>query len=74
MYIMCVIIVCQCSTIFTTSINDSKGLDKQNVERKIINIVLPICLSIFFRCSKEPSHCGDSFEYHNIFLVEKLEN
>ena len=30
------------------------GLDKQNLERKIINIFLPISFSICFGCSKEP--------------------
>ena len=32
------------------------GLDKQNFQRKIVNIFLPIIFSICFGCSKEPSH------------------
>ena len=32
------------------------GLDKQNFERKIVNIFLPISFDICFECSKEPSH------------------
>ena len=31
------------------------GLDKQKIERKIVNISLPINFNICFRCSKEPS-------------------
>ena len=34
----------------------STGLDKQNIQRKIVNIFLPINFSICFGCSKEPSH------------------
>ena len=32
------------------------GLDKQNFERKIVNIFLPLSFNICFMCSKEPSH------------------
>ena len=32
------------------------GLDKQNFQRKNVNIFLPISLNICFWCSKEPSH------------------
>ena len=31
-------------------------MNKRN-QRKIVNIFLPIVLSICFGCSKEPSHC-----------------
>ena len=38
--------------------NRVKILDKQKKkhQRKIVNIFLRITLSIYFRCSKEPSH------------------
>ena len=32
------------------------GLDKQNFQRRIVNIFLPINFSICFGCSREPSH------------------
>ena len=32
------------------------GLDKQNFQRKIVNIFLPISFNICFGCSKEPSY------------------
>ena len=32
------------------------GLDKQNFQRKIENIFLPVNFSICFGCLKEPSH------------------
>ena len=32
------------------------GLDKQNFEREIVNIFLPVSLNICFGCLKEPSH------------------
>ena len=32
------------------------GLDKQNFERKIVNIFLSISFSIWFGCSEVPSH------------------
>ena len=37
-------------------IHSLTGLDKQNFERKILNIFLPISFKICFGCSKEPSH------------------
>ena len=40
--------------------NVSTGLDKQNFQRKIVNIFLPIIFSIFFGCIKEPSHWDGS--------------
>ena len=39
------------------------GLDKKKIERKIVNIFLPISFNICFGCSKEPSHCDGSFDY-----------
>ena len=39
------------------------GLDKQIFQSKIVNIFLPIILSICFGCLKEPSHRDGSFEY-----------
>ena len=39
------------------------GLDKKNFQHKIVNIFLPIMLSICFGCSKEPSHWDGSFEF-----------
>ena len=33
-----------------------QGLDTQKIQRKILNIFLPIIFSICFGCSKEPSH------------------
>ena len=32
------------------------GLDKQKIQRKIVNILLPIIFNISFGCSNEPSH------------------
>ena len=32
------------------------GLDKQNFQRKNVNIFLPISFNICFGCPKEPSH------------------
>ena len=32
------------------------GLDKQNNQRKIVNIFLPIIFNIYFEYPKEPSH------------------
>ena len=53
-----------------------KGQDKQNFERKIVNIVLPISFNICFGCSKEPSHYDGSFEYpqHMFWLRSKKFN
>ena len=49
------------------------GLDKPNFERKIVNIFIPISLSICFGCSKGPSHWDGSFEYpqHMFWLRNK---
>ena len=49
------------------------GLDKQNVQRKFVNIFLPINFNICFGCSKEPSHWDGSFEYpqHMFWLRNK---
>ena len=43
------------------------------VQRKIVNIFLPIFFSICFGCSKEPSHRDVSFEYpqHELCLRNK---
>ena len=43
---------------------------------RIVNIFLPIRLSIFFGCSKEPSHQNGSFEYqqHMFLLRNKKVN
>ena len=38
----------------------------KKIQRKIVNIFLPIIFSIWFGCSKEPSHRGGSFDTHNI--------
>ena len=48
------------------------GLDKY-VQRKIVNIFLPIVFSICFGCSKELSHSDGSFEYpqHMFWLRNK---
>ena len=32
------------------------GLDKQKIQREIVNIFLPISFNICFWCSKEPPH------------------
>ena len=50
------------------------GLDKRKIQRKIVNICLPIILSICCGCSKEPSHRDDSFEYpqHMFYLRNKI--
>ena len=34
----------------------SLGLDKQKLQRKIVNIFLPINFNVCFGCSEEPSH------------------
>ena len=49
-------------------INYSIGLDKQKIQRKIVNIFLPIIFSMCFGCSKKPS-----FEYpqHMFWLRSK---
>ena len=49
------------------------GLDKQNIQRKTVNIFLPIIFGISFGCSKEPSHRDCSFEYpqHMFWLRNK---
>ena len=43
----------------------------KKIQRKILNIFLPIIFSICFGCSKEPSHRDSSFEYPQHVLVEK---
>ena len=45
-------------------------------ECKIVNIFLPIILSICFGCSKEPSHWDRSFDHpqHMIWLRNKKNN
>ena len=42
-------------------------------QREIVNIFLPIIVSICFGCSKEPSHRDGSFEYpqHMFWLRTK---
>ena len=48
------------------------GLEKQNFQRKIVNIFLPRILSIYFSCSKELSHQDGSFEYpQHMFCLRK---
>ena len=43
--------------------------------RKSSIIFLPINLNICFGCSKEPSHCGGSFEYpQHMFWMRNKEN
>ena len=42
------------------------GLDKLFFQRKIVNIFLPITLSICFACSKEPSYEMVLLSTHNI--------
>ena len=42
------------------------GLDRQKFQIKIVNIFLPITLSICFGCSKEPSHWDVLLSTHNI--------
>ena len=45
----------------------------KNIQHKIINIFLLIIFSIYFGCSKEPSHWDGSFEYpqHILWLRSK---
>ena len=51
------------------------GLDKQNFERKIVNIFLPISLNICFGYTKEPSHLDGSFEYpQHMFRLRNKKN
>ena len=53
----------------------SIGLDKHIFEHNIVNIVLPISLSIRFGCSKEPSHGDGSFETpQHIYVLFRNEN
>ena len=49
------------------------SLDKHNLHSKIVNITLPISFSIYFGCSKEPSHWDGSFEHpqHMFWLRNK---
>ena len=49
------------------------GLDKQNFERKIVNMFLLISFNICSECSKTPSHCDGSIEYpqHMFWLRNK---
>ena len=47
------------------------GKDKQKIQRKLLNIFLPLNLNIYFGCSKEPSHWDGSFEYpQHMFWLE----
>ena len=54
------------SVLMVTEIND-KVCIKSSINtifaRKIVNILLPISLSLCFGCSKEPSHLDGSFDY-----------
>ena len=61
----------QQSVICTQSDYFGTGLDKQNFERKFVNIFLPISLNICFGCST--SHRDSSFEYpqHTFWLRNK---
>ena len=49
------------------------GLDKQFLERKIVNCFLPITFYILFGRSKEPSHWDGSFKWpqHMFWLRNK---
>ena len=64
--------------LYLGSIGIDIGLDKQKIERKIVNIFLPISLNMWFGCSKELSHLDGSFEHFwsrnkkIIFLVRTL--
>ena len=53
--------------------NISQVYINTNLQRKFVNIPLPIVLSIWFGCSKEPSHWDNSFEYpqHMFWLKNK---
>ena len=48
---------CNCLEFFIfISVCTYTGLDKKNVQHKIVNIFLPITFTICFGCSKESSH------------------
>ena len=49
------------------------GLDKENLEHKIVNIFLFINFNICFRCSKEQSHWSKLFDTLMVFLKEFFE-
>ena len=64
------------ATLSAIGLSSTIGLDKQIFWRKIVNIFLPICFNICFRCSKEPSQQDGSFEYpqHMFWLRNKKVN
>ena len=47
------------------------SLERQQTLRKIVNIFLPITLSICFGCSKEASHGSFEYPQHMFWLRNK---
>ena len=42
--------------------------DERTHGRVVCKIVFSITFNVSFWCSKEPSHCEDSFEHQNVYL------